>query len=88
MLLVLYPKLPAAKLVGSDIAHAVPLTLLAGLGHWMMGTVDFTLLVSLLVRLDPRHHHRQPAVLAGVRTAVLRPILASTLALVGGRLFF
>ena len=37
VLLILYPKMDVAKLVGSDIAHAVPLTLLAGLGHWMMG---------------------------------------------------
>ena len=40
VLLVLYPKRDVAELVGSDIAHAVPLTLLAGIGHWMMGSVD------------------------------------------------
>jgi hypothetical protein len=87
VLLVLYPKLPAAKLVGSDIAHAVPLTLLAGFGHWMMGTVDFSLLISLLVG-------SVPGIVVGsllssrAPDSVLRPILASTLALVGGRLFF
>ena len=87
VLLILYPKLPAAKLVGSDIAHAVPLTLLAGFGHWMMGTVDFTLLASLLVGSIP-------GIIIGsllssrAPDSVLRPILASTLALVGGRLFF
>jgi hypothetical protein len=87
VLLVLYPKLPAAKLVGSDIAHAVPLTLMAGFGHWMMGSVDFTLLLSLLVG-------SVPGIIVGSLLAsrtpdsVLRPILASTLALVGGRLFF
>jgi len=36
-LLLLYPRLEIAKLVGSDIAHAVPLTLIAGIGHWILG---------------------------------------------------
>ena len=39
-LLVLYSGSPVARLVGSDIAHAVPLTLIAGLGHWVIGSVD------------------------------------------------
>lgn len=47
-LLVFYPQLPIARVVGSDIAHAVPLTLLAGVGHWWLGTVDFGLLLPLL----------------------------------------
>ncbi len=87
VLLVLYPKLPAAKLVGSDIAHAVPLTLVAGFGHWLMGDIDFALLGSLLVGSIP-------GIIVGslissrAPDSVLRPILASTLALVGGRLFF
>jgi len=36
VLLLLYPKLPMARIVGSDIAHAVPLTLVAGIGHWFL----------------------------------------------------
>ena len=60
-LLMLYPRLPVARIAGSDIAHAVPLTLIAGIGHWLMGSVDFVLMVALAGRLDPRHHHRQPA---------------------------
>lgn len=82
VLLILYPKMDVAKLVGSDIAHAVPLTLLAGLGHWMMGTVDWLLLVSLL-------SGSIPGIVVGSLLAartpdgVLRPILAGTLALVG-----
>jgi uncharacterized protein len=48
-LVMLYPQLPTAKIVGSDIAHAVPLTLIAGLGHWMMGSVDWAIIGSLLV---------------------------------------
>jgi uncharacterized membrane protein YfcA len=71
-----------AKLVGSDIAHAVPLTLLAGLGHWMMGTVDFRLLISLLTGSIPGIVIGS---LLAARTpdGVLRPVLAGTLALVG-----
>jgi uncharacterized protein len=52
-LIVLYPGLPVARIVGSDIAHAVPLTLVAGVGHWLIGTVDLTLLASLLVGSVP-----------------------------------
>ena len=52
-LLVLYPKLPTLRIVGSDIAHAVPLTLVGGLGHWWLGDVDFNLLASLLVGSIP-----------------------------------
>jgi uncharacterized membrane protein YfcA len=47
-LLLLYPKMPIARVVGSDIAHAVPLTLVAGAGHLIMGHVDVTMLTSLL----------------------------------------
>jgi uncharacterized membrane protein YfcA len=49
----LYPRLPAVRLVGSDIAHAVPLTLLAGSGHWLMGDVNWRLLVLLLIGSIP-----------------------------------
>src|SRR5258708_17303343 len=48
-LVLLYPRLPTARIVGSDIAHAVPLTLLAGIGHWIMGSIDFLMLGSLLM---------------------------------------
>jgi uncharacterized membrane protein YfcA len=47
-LVMLYPKMPAQRIVGSDIAHAVPLTLLAGLGHSLLGTLDTQILLSLL----------------------------------------
>jgi uncharacterized membrane protein YfcA len=86
-LLVLYPKLPTNRLVGSDIAHAVPLTLIAGTGHWMMGSVNFSLLASLLIGSIP-------GIVIGslistrVSDRVLRPILAGTLAIVGGKLIF
>jgi len=52
-LLILYPRLPVVRIVGSDIAHAVPLTLLAGLGHWYLGTINFALLATLLIGSIP-----------------------------------
>jgi uncharacterized membrane protein YfcA len=85
VLVMLYRKLPLPELVGSDIAHAVPLTLIAGLGHWMVGSVDWGLLVSLLVGSIP-------GILVGTLLAVrlpdwvLRPVLAATLLMVGGKL--
>jgi len=54
MLAYLYPyRLTPAKLVGTDIAHAIPLTLLAGLGHLALGNIDFGLLGSLLAGSIP-----------------------------------
>ncbi len=47
-LIMLYPHMPMVRVVGSDIAHAVPLTLVAGLGHWSMGVVDLHIMGSLL----------------------------------------
>jgi uncharacterized protein len=81
----LYPKLPAKTIVGSDIAHAVPLTLIAGSGYWALGAVDWAMLASLLVGSIP-------GIIAGSASApripegVLRPILAVVLALVGAKL--
>lgn len=50
ILLLTYPRLLALHVVGTDIAHAVPLTLIAGIGHWLfLGNVDFTLLGALLL---------------------------------------
>ncbi len=84
-LLLLYPTAPISRIVGSDIAHAVPLTLVAGLGHWYLGSIDWALLVSLLLGSIP-------GVIIGsvianrVPDLVLRPVLASTLLLVGSKL--
>jgi uncharacterized membrane protein YfcA len=52
-LLILYPKVPIARIVGTDVAHAVPLTLVAGLGHASLGTVDYQLLGTLLIGSIP-----------------------------------
>jgi uncharacterized protein len=86
-LLLLYGRLPIARIVGSDIAHAVPLTLVAGIGHWWLGSVDWPLLASLLFGSIP-------GIILGsylsahVPDFVLRPVLAVTLVVVGGRLVF
>jgi uncharacterized membrane protein YfcA len=87
VLIILYPGRSLATIVGSDIAHAVPLTLLAGLGHWQMGDVDVHLLVKLL-------SGSIPGILLGSYLAPrlpergLRPILAVVLLIVGGKLVF
>jgi len=49
ILLLLYPGLRTRTIIGTDIAHAVPLTAVAGLGHLQLGNIDFNLLLSLLV---------------------------------------
>jgi uncharacterized membrane protein YfcA len=49
LILLLYPRIEARRLVGTDIAHAVPLTLVAGIGHATLGHVDWLLLVALLI---------------------------------------
>lgn len=85
VLLALYSRLPTVRLVGSDIAHAVPLTLIAGFGHWLMGGVNWTLLVSLLIG-------SLPGIAIGSHLAArvpdryLRPVLASMMAIVGVKL--
>ncbi len=86
-LLMLYPKLPTVRIVGSDIAHAVPLTLIAGAGHWWIGSIDWALLASLLIGSVPGIAIGS-ALASRVPDRVLRPVLAGTLALIGGRLAF
>jgi len=54
MLVYLYPlRLNASKLVGTDLAHAIPLALIAGMGHLSLGNVDYRLLVNLLIGSVP-----------------------------------
>ena len=48
VLMILYPRLPLSRIVGADIAYAVPLTLVAGMGHASLGSVDWPLLAKLL----------------------------------------
>ncbi|HZE55018.1 MAG TPA: sulfite exporter TauE/SafE family protein [Bradyrhizobium sp.] len=84
-LLLLYPQLPMSRIVGSDIAHAVPLTLIAGIGHWAMGAVDWQLMSVLLIG-------SLPGIVIGsycatrVPETALRLLLAATLIMVAGKL--
>jgi hypothetical protein len=84
-LLLLYPQLPMSRIVGSDIAHAVPLTLIAGIGHWAMGSIDWQLMGVLLIG-------SLPGIVIGsycaarVPEMALRLLLAATLIMVAGKL--
>jgi uncharacterized membrane protein YfcA len=87
VLLVLYPQTDVREIVGSDIVHAVPLTLIGGMGYWFIGEINWTMLFALLVGsipgivtgslLAPRLHERS-----------VRIILAVTLAIVAWKLIF
>jgi uncharacterized protein len=83
----LYPKLSPVRIVGSDVAHAVPLTLIAGLGHWMLGGVDWTLLGSLLLGSLPGIW-LGTQISAKVPEHILRRLLAAMLVLIGTKLVF
>ena len=84
-LLLLYPQLPMSRIVGSDIAHAVPLTLIAGMGHWALGAIDWQLMGVLLIG-------SLPGIVIGSYCAVrvpetaLRLLLAAILVVVAGKL--
>jgi uncharacterized membrane protein YfcA len=86
-LIVLYPKLPIVRIAGSDIAHAVPLTLLAGVGHLLGGSINPTTLLSLLsgslpgIVIASSFAPRLPDV-------ALRLVLAATLLVVAIKLLF
>ncbi|QWD84031.1 sulfite exporter TauE/SafE family protein [Polynucleobacter sp. MWH-P3-07-1] len=85
LILVLYPTLRPAEVAGTDIAYAVPLTALAGLGHWWLGNVHFDLLAGLLIG-------SVPAIWLGAKLSsvlsekITRNTLAATLFLVGLKL--
>jgi uncharacterized membrane protein YfcA len=87
VLLLLYPRLSALQIVGTNMVHAVPLTLVAGLGHFYLGNVDLFLLLCLLIG-------SMPAIYVGTRIAafmpdnILQPTLAVVLLVVGVRYTF
>lgn len=87
ILMILYPRLPSIHIIGTDLAHAVPLTLVAGLGHLMLGNVDFALLGALLIG-------SLPAIFVGTWVGTrlpnrfLQPILASVLFGLGAKYAF
>jgi uncharacterized protein len=82
ILLILRPWLPIHRVIGSDIAHAVPLTLVAGAGYWLIDAIHWELLLTLLIGSVPgiwigsHLGHRLPE-------RLLRIGLASILTLVG-----
>lgn len=87
VLLALYPSLHVREIVGSDIVHAVPLTLLAGMGYWMIGEVDWLMLGTLLIGSIPGiiiGSHFSPR----LPERLISTMLAITLALVGSKLVF
>lgn len=81
-LVLIFPQLPMIRIIGSDVAHAVILTLVAGMGHIMSGSVDFGLLAKLLIGAIP-------AIIVGTLISSrlpekkLRPLLGMTLFLLG-----
>ncbi|HXD39614.1 MAG TPA: sulfite exporter TauE/SafE family protein [Ramlibacter sp.] len=85
VLMLLYPALPLPRIIAADIAYAVPLTLVAGLGHASIGSVDWTLLATLLAG-------SLPGIWLGsrlVRSApdrLIRSLLSVLLAYAGARL--
>ena len=87
ILLALYPGLNIRDVVGSDIVHAVPLTLVGGLGYWMIGEIDWAMLFTL-------HIGSIPGIIIGSHFAprlpdrIISTLLAVTLALVGVKLAF
>ena len=87
ILFLLYPRKSSIGIVGTDIAHAVPLTAIAGLGHMHFGSVDFNLLFGLLIG-------GVPAIYLGsligknLPDKVLRPLIALLLLAMGIKLLF
>lgn len=87
VLMLLYPALRSSNVVGTDIAHAVPLTLCAGIVHLILGNVDFSLLFALLIgsipaiQLGSKVSHHLPE-------SVLKPLLASILFFLGAKYAF
>ncbi|MEH6504475.1 MAG: sulfite exporter TauE/SafE family protein [Cycloclasticus sp.] len=84
ILLLLYPRLNTRSIIGTDIAHAVPLTAMAGLGHLQLGHIDFNLLFSLIIG-------SLPAIYIGTMVGeklpekLLKYMLASILLLIGAK---
>ncbi len=85
ILFLLYPRKPTIAIVGTDIAHAVPLTAIAGLGHLHFGSIDFNLLLGLLIG-------GVPAIYVGsligkkLPDRILRPFIALLLLAMGIKL--
>jgi uncharacterized membrane protein YfcA len=87
IIVMLYPRLSAAEIVGTDIAYAVPLTAVAAIGHWWLGSINWLLLGTLLLGSVPGIILGSMAARA-VPERVLRFLLATTLTLVAAKLIF
>ncbi len=87
LLFFLYPRYKTVQIVATDLAHAIPITAIAGLGHAHIGTVDYILLGSLLVG-------SLPGIYLGshfgtlLPDKIMRPLLAGMLLVIGVRLAF
>jgi len=81
-LMLLYPKLRGAEIVGSDLAHAIPLVTVAGLGHLQLGNMDIRLLVGLLVGSIPGIYIGS-TVSSRLPEVMMRRILAGVLLVMG-----
>lgn len=81
-LIIMFPNLPMIRIIGSDVVHAVLLTLVAGMAHMSSGNVDFNLLMWLLVGSIP-------AIIVGTLVSshlpekIIRKILGITLFALG-----
>jgi uncharacterized membrane protein YfcA len=87
LLVLLYPRLSPAEVAGTDIAYAVPLTAIAALGHWWLGSINWELLAMLLLGSVPGITLGSLMAKA-VPEKVLRVLLASTLTGVAAKLVF
>ena len=87
MLLLLYPKHPPIRLVGSDLAHAVLITAIAGAGHASLGSVNWSMLGALLVGAIP-------GIYLGTRIGfqlnakTLKQVISGLLIIVGGTMLW
>jgi uncharacterized membrane protein YfcA len=87
LLVMLYPKLTPAEVAGTDIAYAVPLTAIAAAGHWWLGSINWMLLLTLLIGSLPGITLGSWAARA-VPEGFLRGLLALTLAGVAVKLLY
>jgi uncharacterized membrane protein YfcA len=87
LLVMLYPRMSAAEVAGTDIAYAVPLTAIAAFGHWWLGSIDWNLLATLLVGSVPGIMIGSYAARA-VPERFLRGLLAATLTGVAAKLIY
>jgi uncharacterized membrane protein YfcA len=84
VLMMLYPRMPMIRVIGTDLAYAVPLTAVAGLGHMQLGHIDYWLLLSLIAG-------SLPCIWLGTKMAnrvpekIMQRIMASILLLLGIR---